>query len=804
HGFGEGSASVCNNKGQLQFYTDGSIVWDRLGNIMPNGDTLITDPRIMAIVDTMNITPTASTSQGSLIVPMPDSPGKYYIFSQTSFELGTLAYRLYYSIVDMSLNGGLGDIVAGRRAILLDSNNTEKLTAVVGDHCDIWVLTCNATGSLKAFEITDAGINKTPVTSAIGFVSPVGIIKVSPDRKKLVACNYASSSAILYDFDPATGKAIKNTDLFVLNTYGASFSSNSSKVYLSTSDSIYQYDLSSGIAASITASKITVGAAYGQSKLAPDGKIYFRAEAGESLCVIPYPDRLAPACGYIHNAITLDSDCYMSLGLPNVVPVFIRDTVYSRRNVTLCFSDSSILHADTLGWDYTWEDGAKSNKHTVYNSGKYWVFYITAPCVHHTDTFNVNFATRIPKVGAFNGCKGANNSYLWIDPFPGDVNTYTYDWYDVGGKLLHTKTIAITGDTVYGLPAGSYAVNIKSNGCDTTITVILSPPNYYTSFAVDTLACIYDTVLFNNTSKGFTDYIWNFGDGATSLLPLPSHTYTHQGQYKVLLIGLPCNDTFSRTIKVDSFGYVQFTMDKSEVCIGQPAMLRPAYDGEYPNELTWHFGDSTTLSKIDIIQHAYDKSGKMVINLVAHYPACPATNYKDSINVYPYPVVYLGEDTSLCPGDPGLSITNHSGDYSDGYLWSTGATTQSIAVSQPATYWLTITSDHGCATTDTILVTPNCYIAIPNAFTPDGDGVNDYFFPRELLSAGIVAFKMKIFDRWGEQIFETNNINGRGWDGRFNSVSQPTGVYVYMIDVVFKNGYKQNYQGNVTLLSSDK
>jgi gliding motility-associated-like protein len=94
----------------------------------------------------------------------------------------------------------------------------------------------------------------------------------------------------------------------------------------------------------------------------------------------------------------------------------------------------------------------------------------------------------------------------------------------------------------------------------------------------------------------------------------------------------------------------------------------------------------------------------------------------------------------------------------------------------------------------------DCYIDVPNAFTPDGDNLDDYFFPRQWLSRGVVTFKMSIFNRWGQEIFSTTNINGRGWDGKFNGVDQPMGVFVYIIEAKFKDGTSEKKQGNVTLL----
>ena len=94
----------------------------------------------------------------------------------------------------------------------------------------------------------------------------------------------------------------------------------------------------------------------------------------------------------------------------------------------------------------------------------------------------------------------------------------------------------------------------------------------------------------------------------------------------------------------------------------------------------------------------------------------------------------------------------------------------------------------------------NCYVDIPNSFTPNGDGTNDYFLPRQLMAKGLNKFRMSVYNRWGQLMFETEQVNGRGWDGRFNDKEQPVGVYVYLIEASFENGVTEKYQGNVTLL----
>ena len=122
-----------------------------------------------------------------------------------------------------------------------------------------------------------------------------------------------------------------------------------------------------------------------------------------------------------------------------------------------------------------------------------------------------------------------------------------------------------------------------------------------------------------------------------------------------------------------------------------------------------------------------------------------------------------------------------------------------IRVTTPGMYYVKVTIG-GCAATDSINIAKDCYLDLPNVFTPNGDGLNDFFFPRQLLTKGLVSFNMQIYNRWGQEVFSSASLDGRGWDGRFNDVPQPEGVYVYIIDATFKDGQKEHHQGNITLL----
>ncbi len=134
------------------------------------------------------------------------------------------------------------------------------------------------------------------------------------------------------------------------------------------------------------------------------------------------------------------------------------------------------------------------------------------------------------------------------------------------------------------------------------------------------------------------------------------------------------------------------------------------------------------------------------------------------------------------------------------FLWSNGDTTESITIKHPGQYELTISNQPlGCSSSATIAVRKDCYLDIPNAFTPNGDGFNDYFFPMQLLSSGISVVHLQIRNRWGRLLYETRQVDGRGWDGRYNGIEQPEGVYLYRLELMAGDG-RELFQGNITLM----
>jgi|GEM_PF-449630 len=351
--------------------------------------------------------------------------------------------------------------------------------------------------------------------------------------------------------------------------------------------------------------------------------------------------------------------------------------------------------------------------------------------------------------------------------------------------------------TTYKLVA-QYRTGLRCSASD-TLQVLVQGTDLQLS---DTTVCAGGAFTLDaGYTSGFS-YLWDFGDGTTDTGAVARHQYMLPGSYRVTLMAQssrPCYDTATAVITVDTFAYPGFTMDRDSICAGAAINFYPEYHSG-AGMLAWDFGDGT-VSAAWQPEHNYDGSGTMVVTLTAKHPHCPDTSYRDTVFVFPYPVVNLGPDTTLCPGMPPLLLENIAADMTGSvYLWSTGSRSRSIMADHPDSYFLTLTSAFGCATTDSIEIRRSCFIGIPNAFTPDGDGWNDYFFPRDLLAGGLTYFRMQVFNRWGQVVFETDRIDGKGWDGRFHNVEQPQGVYAYLIAVRFRNGVAEKYQGNVTLL----
>jgi len=145
--------------------------------------------------------------------------------------------------------------------------------------------------------------------------------------------------------------------------------------------------------------------------------------------------------------------------------------------------------------------------------------------------------------------------------------------------------------------------------------------------------------------------------------------------------------------------------------------------------------------------------------------------------VYESPKIAFAETDTLF-AQPGFVLEAGSG-YAN-YLWNTGDTTDAITVNDEGQYWVTVTSAESCQAKDTVMVFWGGQpFYLPNAFTPNGDGLNDEFKPVQRYDF-VKTYHLYIYNRWGQLIFETSDIN-TGWDGTYKVKPAPQGTYVYKI-----------------------
>ena len=400
-------------------------------------------------------------------------------------------------------------------------------------------------------------------------------------------------------------------------------------------------------------------------------------------------------------------------------------------------------------------------------------------------------------------------TYTW---FFGDLNTSTASNPTHIYANQGTYTVTLIADHPPCIKDTDIQVIVISHPINAAIAVLGPNPPVPGVVTKDSV-CLGQGFLATTGSSviaALVEYIYDWGDGSSDTMTTQapvSHTYANPGTYTVTHIitdTLGCKDTATQVVYVIVPSFVDFTASDDTICVGDPVFFTDTISAN-TNFFSWNFDDGKILNNVHNPSHTWDQipPGNIYnVTLTGKTPRCPDAVITKAIQIDDYPIVNLGPDTSICPGVTGsILLANMSNPFALSNVWNTGETFTSITVTQPGRYWLTVTSMNGeCKSTDSIWVKRDCYLNIPNSFSPNGDGLNDYFLPRELLASGLKTFTMDIYNRWGENIFTTNAVDGRGWDGKYNGIDQPLGVFVYIINAEFMNNVKKEFKGNVTLL----
>ncbi|MDT8347359.1 MAG: gliding motility-associated C-terminal domain-containing protein [Flavobacteriaceae bacterium] len=402
---GEGCATISTPSGQLLFYTDGISIFDRDHNLMPNGTGLIGD---------------SSSTSSAIIVPDPGDTQRFYVFTVDTDDLVFASSQgLNYSVVDMSLNNGFGDVVPGEKNINLLPITSEKITAVQNTARDGFWIVSQFEDRFFAFELTAQGVNTTPVISVLPpFIELVdipqftnvdvaamrGYLKSNKSGTKLAVAHFSnntlsdfdtitglvaarsfaytnSGELYVYDFDKATGIVSNPIDLLEFDNggspYGLEFSPDERYLYVEIDymtplpnaifnlirGDVVQFDLQANdIAASMTPIfTSSINAQRGAIQAAFDGKLYHTTLFQTALSVIENPNVEAAQVTYNELNVDLLPGTLSRYGLPIFVPSFLIEAELLVNDICLGESISPQLDTDATIVNILWDFGEPGN-----------------------------------------------------------------------------------------------------------------------------------------------------------------------------------------------------------------------------------------------------------------------------------------------------------------------------------------------------------------------------------------------------------------------------------------------------------
>ncbi|WP_162903273.1 gliding motility-associated C-terminal domain-containing protein [Taibaiella koreensis] len=495
----EGAASVSDAAGNLLFYTSGSKIWDRNHNLMPNGSGL-----------SGNI---QSGYNSVAIMKSPANPNQYYIVTTDEIESGM--HNAYYTVVDMSLNGGLGDAIPAQSSVVLSTGVTEGVCiAPAGDCVSYWIILHRfSANEYRAFKVDASGVSTVPVVSAgsAGFLGGLsgygnfGNIQFNNAFNRIIRTGGSKTETAAFD---------RNTGIFsgfvMLNTvpniaWYACFSPDDNLVYFSGYPNLCQMNISllPSIAA-VEGSILPLGLGlYSGMRRGPDNKIYAVNFNSHYIGRVNNPNVLGMGCSLDPTALTpppyalssgLGNIDFLELGNP--VIVMQPDTLPGVTSDTLvCFLQQLTLHGNSTYQSYQWSTGTTGPTTIAAEDGVYWLKG-TRDCKIYTDTFHVHFANFTLDLGPDTGiCAGQTK--LIDATVPGAA----YLWQDGSTNATYTAS-----------SAGTYRVRVSKDNCTAQDTLNLDV--FQPSLRIlepDTVLCKGKPVMLHAIATPASQFLWSNG-----------------------------------------------------------------------------------------------------------------------------------------------------------------------------------------------------------------------------------------------------------------------------------------------------
>lgn len=485
------------------------------------------------------------------------------------------------------------------------------------------------------------------------------------------------------------------------------------------------------------------------------------------------------------------------------------------------FTDTSSIAFGTLS--FTWDMGdaspllnSQNVSYSYANPGTYTVKQLVISDQGCTDSafYTVN-VFHSPVAGFDSDIKGTcfkNNLFTFTNSSTLAAGTMKYLWDFGDAKTDTTRNVTHT----YTQP-GTYTVRLTTTsekGCpDDSAFAITVHPDPVVGFSEPNNPQCFGNNQFNfiNSSTiltGSMGYAWYLGDGTTAATRDVTHSYPEAGEYTVKMVVLSdkgCTDSTSNTYKVIKYAKADFRVDP--VCTDLRLPLFNRTINTSPSTLTylWDFGNGATSTGQSPV-YSYPAAGTYTIKLTVSDIKCPqtlsvkqqivevdapapGTRYPDVEAVMNFPEQLQARllTTSSVLWTPSTSL-----DFPNSYK-------PSFKGLNPQLYYIQFKTRTGCLTVDTqfVKIKKKIEIYVPTAFTPDGDGKNEYLYPT------LMGFKklnyFRVFDRWGKMLFQSQTEQP-GWDGRLKGERVSLQTVIWMVEAVDVDGITHKKQGTTVLL----
>ena len=532
-----------------------------------------------------------------------------------------------------------------------------------------------------------------------------------------------------------------------------------------------------------------------------------------------------PPLGNVVDSVLIDS----------IINIYNQDTLVSPyKNARLDTTATKLYSYTTPGWHNIYMN-------MIYNN-------------HGCDT---SFATKIyvrPQVTAHANTKGGcanDTSYFSLTKLTGDTAlktaTWNIQWFQTQANLVPWRTLTGLSPASQLDSNGKYQVSYTGtdyNGCsfsgmDTTEVQLVGSPAFK-----PVGNCLNEQILFfwSGTDDKYENregVYWDFGDGDTSIYLYPEHQFKAVNinpGYKVThtVYSLYCSTDTSIYVKIYPIPKAEFVADS--VCEGMATGFNastsvPADSSSSIVAWKWYFttldskGDSvktdSTISNTPLASYKYPSYGNDSATLIVTNSGTGCTDtISYSVFVKPNPKAAFGPNYSTLQAYKSIEFYDSSQTGTTGlgeslvkWKYYFGDGTVDSVTDPPATNgdifhtYNGVTTDtateivynnYGCSDTTIRIIDLHAYLVVPNAFSPNSGNVNDKF---HLFYKGITDLKeYKIFNRYGEVVFDGENNLQAFWDGTFRGDEQPIGVYVYYIVGTTVYGNDIYLKGNLTLL----